>query len=79
MAIFIIYSICLVVGVLAFLAAGMTLFDSICHTMCTLSTGGFSNKLNSVGEYNNLAIEIITIIIKTVIMIIARNFAILSI
>lgn len=33
--------------------AGMTLFDSINHALCTLSTGGFSTKNASVAYWNN--------------------------
>lgn len=65
-AIFIIYNICLVFGSIAYYIAGMTWFDSICHCMCSLSTGGFSTKLMSIGEYNSLSIEIITIILMLI-------------
>lgn len=65
-AIFIIYNICLVLGSIAYRIAGMTWFDSICHCMCSLSTGGFSTKLMSIGEYNNLSIEIITIVLMLI-------------
>lgn len=71
-AIFIIYNICLVLGSVAYWLAGMTWFDSICHCMCALSTGGFSTKPMSIGDYNNLAIEIITIILM---LLFATNFA----
>ena len=65
-AIFIIYNICLVLGTIAYRIAGMTWFDGICHSMCSLSTGGFSTKLNSIGEYNSLPIEIITIVLMII-------------
>lgn len=65
-AIFIVYNICLVVGSIAYRIAGMTWFDSICHCMCSLSTGGFSTKLMSIGEYNSVAIEIITIVLMLI-------------
>lgn len=65
-AIFIIYNICLVLGSIAYRIAGMTWFDSICHCMCSLSTGGFSTKLMSIGEYNSLSIEIITIVLMLI-------------
>lgn len=65
-AIFIIYNIFLVIGTIAYRIAGMTWFDGICHTMCSLSTGGFSTKLNSIGEYNSLPIEIITIVLMLI-------------
>ncbi len=65
-AIFLIYNICLVIGTVAYRFAGMTWFDGICHAMCSLSTGGFSTKLNSIGEYNSLSIEIITIVLMII-------------
>ncbi len=65
-AIFVIYNICLVLGTVAYRIAGMSWFDSICHSMCSLSTGGFSTKLNSIGEYNSLSIEIITIVLMLI-------------
>lgn len=34
--------------------------------MCSLSTGGFSTKLMSIGEYDSLAIELITIILMLI-------------
>ena len=65
-AIFIIYNVCLVLGTVAYRIAGMTWFDGICHSMCSLSTGGFSTKLGSIGEYNSLPIEIITIVLMLI-------------
>lgn len=65
-AIFIVYNVFLVLGSVAYRIAGMDWFDSICHCMCSLSTGGFSTKLMSIGEYNSLAIEIITIILMLI-------------
>lgn len=64
--IFLIYNLCLVVGTVAYKIAGMTWFDGVCHAMCSLSTGGFSTKLNSIGEYNSLSIEIITIVLMII-------------
>ena len=65
-AIFLIYNLCLVLGTIAYRIAGMTWFDGICHSMCSLSTGGFSTKLGSIGEYNSLSIEIITIVLMLI-------------
>lgn len=50
-------------GIALFFAAGMPLWDSINHAMVTLGTGGFSIKDGSIGEYNNIYIEIISLII----------------
>ncbi len=64
--IFVIYNACLALGSISCRIAGMTWFESICHCMCTLSTGGFSTKLNYIGEYNSPAIEFITIILMLI-------------
>jgi trk system potassium uptake protein TrkH len=37
---------------------GMSLFDSITHSMTTIATGGFSNYNESIGYFNNAYIEI---------------------
>lgn len=42
--------------------AGMTWFDSICHAMTTLSTGGFSTKNTSIAYYSSPAIDWILIV-----------------
>lgn len=65
-SIFLIYNICLVIGSVAYYIAGMSWFDSICHCMCSLSTGGFSTKLMSIGHYDSLAIELITIVLMLI-------------
>ena len=64
--IFLIYNVCLVLGTIAYKIAGMPVFDGVCHAMCSLSTGGFSTKLGSIGEYDSLPIEIITIVLMII-------------
>ena len=59
-AIFVMYCAFLAAGVLAYVLAGMPLFDSINHTMCALSTGGFSTRTDSIGAYDSLLIDTIT-------------------
>ena len=72
--IFEMYLIFLIVGTAAYVVCGMPLFDSLCHAMCSLSTGGFSTKLSSIGEYHSLPIELVT----TQLMLIGTtNFAVL--
>lgn len=39
--------------VIAYWAAGMTLFEAVVHAMTTISTGGFSTSDNSVGVFDN--------------------------
>ena len=65
-AIFVIYNICLVLGTVAYRIAGSSWFDGICHSMCSLSTGGFSTRAGSIGEYDSLPIEIITIVLMLI-------------
>ena len=55
-----IYVLLLIIGVLAYVLCGMSILDSFVHSMCALSTGGFSNKVFSIGAYDSLPIEIIT-------------------
>ena len=41
---------------------GMSIFDSITHSMTTIATGGFSNYNESIGYFNSLSIEISSMI-----------------
>ncbi len=41
--------------------AGMNIFDSICHSLSTISTGGFSTRNESFGFYDNQWIELVAI------------------
>jgi len=42
------------------IAAGMPVFDAICHAMSTLGTGGYSPKAASIGAYHSPLIDWIT-------------------
>ena len=46
---------------LAYWAAGMSLFDAICHALATVSTAGFSTHDAGFGYWNNPMIEIVAI------------------
>ncbi len=46
---------------LAYWAAGMSLFDAICHALSTVSTAGFSTHDAGFGYWNNPMIEIVAI------------------
>jgi trk system potassium uptake protein TrkH len=50
------------VEILFLLAGGMPLFESICHGLTTLPTGGFSPKNASVGHYNNAYFEYVIVV-----------------
>jgi trk system potassium uptake protein TrkH len=47
-------------------AAGMGLYDAVCHTFTTLSTGGFSTRNASVGAYASPLVEWIVIVFMLV-------------
>lgn len=51
--------------IIALLLAGMNLFDAVIHSFATAGTGGFSNRMISLGYYNP-AIQIITTIFMLV-------------
>ncbi|OHV72810.1 TrkH family potassium uptake protein [Ensifer sp. LCM 4579] len=42
--------------------AGMSTFDAVNHAMTTIATGGLSTRDASIGYYNSLAIELVTIV-----------------
>ncbi|MDP2620214.1 MAG: TrkH family potassium uptake protein [Hyphomicrobiales bacterium] len=42
--------------------AGMSAFDAVNHALTTLSTGGFSTHDASIGDYDSVAIETVTIV-----------------
>ncbi|WP_353570462.1 TrkH family potassium uptake protein [Candidatus Albibeggiatoa sp. nov. BB20] len=60
-ALLFIYSSLTISCALAYWAAGMTLFDAICHSYTTVATGGFSTHDASLGFYDNIWIEVIAI------------------
>ena len=47
---------------LAFWAAGMGVFDAIGHAFSTVAIGGFSTHNDSIGHFNNVTIEMITVV-----------------
>lgn len=48
--------------VAAYWAAGMSLFDAICHSFTTVATGGFSTHDASIAFFNSPTIELIAIV-----------------
>jgi len=59
--IIIIYTLFTFICALLLSVTGMSVFDSICHSMTTIATGGYSTKNNSIGYFDNIWIEIIII------------------
>jgi trk system potassium uptake protein len=60
--IFSVYMFFTVSCILSLYFAGMNLFDSICHAMVTISSGGTSNYTLSISHFQSKTIEIITMI-----------------
>lgn len=58
-----IYAGYVVAGTILYVIFGMSFFDAINHSICALSTGGFSTEVDSIGAYKSLPIELITIIL----------------
>jgi len=50
-----------IVGTIAYYFAGMDFFDAVNHTFTAISTGGFSTKTGSIGYWNSLSIEAVTL------------------
>lgn len=55
--IFSIYAVLTLLCAIAFTMVGMPLFDSVCHAMAALATGGFGTKDSSLGYFSNPAVE----------------------
>jgi trk system potassium uptake protein TrkH len=53
----------ILVGSIGYVIFGMTPFDAFNHAIASVSTGGFSTRTMSIGYYQSLGIEIITIIL----------------
>ena len=56
-----IYTGYVLVGILAYWLAGMVPFDAVNHAFAALSTGGFSTQPESIGHWNSVAVEAVTI------------------
>jgi trk system potassium uptake protein TrkH len=48
-------------GTLAYWMAGMSLFDAVNHSFAAVSTGGFSTHMESIGHWDSVAIEAVTL------------------
>ena len=57
-----IYTILTLICAFFYKIFGMSLFDSLTHSMTTIATGGFSNYNESIGYFNNSFIEITAIL-----------------
>jgi trk system potassium uptake protein TrkH len=57
----IIYSCYAATGTLAYWIAGMSAFDAMNHSFAAISTGGFSTRPESIGYWDSVAIEAVTL------------------
>jgi trk system potassium uptake protein TrkH len=71
-ALWMVYAGMTVACVLALWAAGMPLFDAVCHAFSVMSLGGFSTHDTSIGFFNSPLIEFVLILFM---LAAAMNFA----
>lgn len=50
-----------VLGLLAYLLAGMGVFDAVNHTFTSVATGGFSTRNASLAAFDSLAVELVAL------------------
>ena len=62
LAIFKIYFVLTIACASFYFLFGMSVFDSIAHSMTTIATGGFSTYTNSFGHFDSFEIELVAII-----------------
>jgi trk system potassium uptake protein TrkH len=57
----VIYTGYVFVGIMAYWLAGMASFDAVNHAFAAVSTGGFSTHPESIGHWNSVTVEAVTI------------------
>ncbi len=62
-ALWLVYVTLVLFGFAAYLWAGMTPFDAICHAMSSVSTAGFSTHDASLGYFNSVTVELVAILL----------------
>ena len=58
-----IYVFYIILGIVFYVVFGMPLFDAINHSISAVATGGFSTQSASIGHYQSVEIEIVTIVL----------------
>jgi trk system potassium uptake protein TrkH len=71
-ALWYVYVLLTVAGIIALKACGMSWFDAICHAFSAVSLGGFSTHDRSIAYFNSAAIEFVLMVLM---VIAALNFA----
>lgn len=52
-----------VVGVVAYVFSGMSVFDAINHCFAAISTGGFSTRVENIGYWDSSKVELVSILL----------------
>ena len=60
-ALWVVYLLITILGVLALKVAGMNWYDAVFHSFSTVSLGGFSNYDSSIAHFESLAIELVLV------------------
>jgi len=50
-----------VLGIVAYVLTGMSMFDAVNHAFTAVSTGGFSTRAESIGYWNSTAVEAVSL------------------
>lgn len=58
-----IYLSYIVLGIIAYVIVGMSPFDAINHAFSAVSTGGFSPYAASIGHFDNVGVEVVSIVL----------------
>ncbi|MEW6666102.1 MAG: TrkH family potassium uptake protein [Thermodesulfobacteriota bacterium] len=61
-----VYILITILQILFLLAGRMSLFDAVCHTFCTMPTGGFSPRNASIAHYQDAYIDGVIIVFMLV-------------
>lgn len=61
-SIWVIYAVLTLCEILLLSFSSMSLFDAVCHSLSTLSTGGFSTRVNSIEAFNSTYVEYIVLL-----------------
>lgn len=56
------YTLYTLLAAVAFMVAGMSPFDAICHALTTVSTGGYSTHNASIAHFDSLSIELLALL-----------------
>jgi trk system potassium uptake protein TrkH len=57
----VIYTCYAVIGAAAYWLSGMSVFDAVNHSFAAVSTGGFSTRVESIGHWDSMAVEAVTL------------------